>query len=178
LYVRMVGEAVADFRGDVSTEPAEVKLDLPIDAHLPHDYIPGERLRMEAYRKLAGVSVESDVDAVAEELADRYGDPPLAVANLLAVARFRAHARAHGVTDVSIQGRSIRFAPVSLRESQELRLQRLYKKSLYKNAVSTISVPMPLTGGMGSAPLRDVALLDWCWRLLNEVLGDPVAAPA
>ncbi len=176
LYVRMVGEAVSDFRGELSTEPAEVKLDLPVDAHLPHDYIPGERLRMEAYRKLAGVTVESDVDTVAEELADRYGDPPLPVRNLLAVARFRAHARAHGITEISLQGRSIRFAPVTLRESQELRMQRLYPKSLYKNQVSTISVPRPLTGGMGSEPLRDVALLDWCRGLLDEVLGAPVAA--
>jgi transcription-repair coupling factor (superfamily II helicase) len=176
LYVRMVGEAVSDFRGELPTEPAEVKLDLPVDAHLPHDYIPGERLRMEAYRKLAGVTVESDVDTVAEELADRYGDPPLPVRNLLAVARFRAHARAHGITEISLQGRSIRFAPVTLRESQELRMQRLYPKSLYKTQVSTISVPRPLTGGMGSEPLRDVALLDWCRSLLDEVLGAPVAA--
>ncbi|HEX3815039.1 MAG TPA: transcription-repair coupling factor [Mycobacteriales bacterium] len=176
LYVRMVGEAVADFRGDVDVEPAEVKLDLPIDAHLPHDYIPGERLRMEAYRKLASVAVEADVDTVAEELDDRYGTPTLPVSNLLAVARFRAHARAHGITEISMQGRSIRFAPMQLRESQELRLQRLYPKSLYKNTVSTVSVPRPLTGGMGSEPVRDVALLDWCRTLLDDVLGAPVAA--
>jgi transcription-repair coupling factor (superfamily II helicase) len=171
LYVRMVGEAVADFRGEKDVEPAEVKLDLPIDAHLPHNYIPGERLRMEAYRKLASVVSESDVDPVTEELTDRYGDPPTPVQNLLAVARFRAHARAHGITEISLQGRSIRFAPVSLRDSQELRMQRLYPKSLYKNTVSTVSVPRPLTGGMGSEPVRDVPLLDWCRTLLDDVLG-------
>ena len=53
LYIRLVGEAVADFRGDAEAPPAEVKIELPVDAHLPHDYVPGERLRLEAYKKLA-----------------------------------------------------------------------------------------------------------------------------
>ena len=43
LYVRLVGEAVADFRGEGETAPAEIKIELPVDAHLPHDYVPGER---------------------------------------------------------------------------------------------------------------------------------------
>ena len=55
LYVRLVGEAVAEFRGDGEAEPSEVKIELPVDAHLPHDYVPGERLRLEAYRKIAEV---------------------------------------------------------------------------------------------------------------------------
>src|SRR6185295_14365541 len=55
LYVRMVGEAVAQFKGErTDEEEAEVKVDLPIDAHLPLDYIGVERLRLEMYRKIAG----------------------------------------------------------------------------------------------------------------------------
>ena len=55
LYIRMVGEAVADYRaavdGGVEEEPPlEVKIELPVDAHVPHDYAPGERLRLQAYR--------------------------------------------------------------------------------------------------------------------------------
>src|SRR5207244_3761122 len=53
LYVRLVGEAVAEFKGERSAEVPEVKVELSIDAHLPHDYVPGERLRLEAYRKIA-----------------------------------------------------------------------------------------------------------------------------
>src|SRR4029079_18075628 len=44
LYVRLVREAVADLTGESVQELGEVKLELPIDAHLPHDYLPGERL--------------------------------------------------------------------------------------------------------------------------------------
>jgi transcription-repair coupling factor (superfamily II helicase) len=47
LYVRLVGEAVAEFRGEGEAEPVEIRIELPVDAHLPHDYVPGERLRLE-----------------------------------------------------------------------------------------------------------------------------------
>ena len=55
LYIRLVGEAVADFRGEAPEELPEVKVELPIDANLPRDYITGERLRLEAYRRIAEV---------------------------------------------------------------------------------------------------------------------------
>ena len=68
---------------------AEVRVDLPVDAHIPHDYVDGERLRLEVYRKIAEAADGAALDAVVEELADRYGEPPQPVRNLLAVAAFR-----------------------------------------------------------------------------------------
>jgi transcription-repair coupling factor (superfamily II helicase) len=182
LYVRLVGEAVAEFRGEKQPdgEIADVKIDLPVDAHLPHDYIPGERLRLEAYRALASATDNVAVDAARAELLDRYGPMPTPVENLVAVARFRALARRYGVAEVSLQGSVVRFTPVVLRESQELRLHRLYPRSVYKNAVRMISVPRPVAqpGESASArgPLRDVALLDWCRGVLEGVLDPPMAA--
>ena len=55
LYVRLVGEAVHEFKGDAEPELQEVRIELPVDAHLPHDYIPSERLRLEMYKRLAEV---------------------------------------------------------------------------------------------------------------------------
>ncbi len=176
LYVRLVGEAVAEFRGDggAGDEPSEIKVDLPVNAHLPHDYIPGERLRLEAYRALASAHDDAAVDAVRAELADRFGPFPIPVQNLLAVARFRALARSYGVTEVSLQGSVVRFSPVLLRESQELRMHRLYPRSVYKTAVDTISLPRP---GKPGQPVRDGELLDWCREVLGTVVG-PAAAVA
>jgi transcription-repair coupling factor (superfamily II helicase) len=174
LYVRLVGEAVADFKGEAVQELGEVKVELPVDAHLPHDYIPGERLRLEAYRKLASVANEDELAAVVAELDDRYGDAPEPVANLVEVARFRLGARSAGLTDVATAGRNIRFGPVDLRESQQMRLQRLYPGSLVKTAVRTILVPAPLTAPVGGKPLRDVELLHWCRNLIDAVLLDGV----
>jgi transcription-repair coupling factor (superfamily II helicase) len=73
---------------------------------------------------------------------------------------------------VSAQGNHVRFAPLELRESQVLRLQRLYPRSLVKPAVRTVLVPRPTTARIGGTPLRDVALLDWARELLQAVVAE------
>ncbi len=175
LYVRMVGEAVTAFKGGVEEPPAEIKVDLPVNAHLPHDYISVERLRLEMYRKIAEVRDEAGLAEVRAEMTDRYGEPPEPVLNLLRVARFRLLARQHGITEVALQGRHIRFSPMPLPESKQLRLKRLYPDAVYKQAVETVSVPRPATRRVGGEPLRDVALLDWCTELITNVLQTPMA---
>ncbi len=172
LYVRLVGEAVAEYRGEGTTEEAEVKVELPIDAHLPHDYVDSQRLRLEMYQRLAAVRDLNEVDQVAEELIDRYGPPPPPVGNLLEVARFRLHAKKAGLTDVTLQGNQVRFAPVELRESQQLRLARLYPRTIVKAPIRTILVPRPATAPIGGQPLRDVDLLQWARDLIDAVLTD------
>ncbi|WP_240138340.1 transcription-repair coupling factor [Streptomyces sp. MUM 178J] len=179
LYVRMVGEAVADYRaslegvdgGGAEEPPLEVKIELPVDAHVPHDYAPGERLRLQAYRAIASANSEEDVKAVREELADRYGKLPEPVENLLLVAGLRMLARACGVTEIVLQGSNIRFAPVDLRESQELRLKRLYPRTVIKPAVHQVLVPRPTTGKIGGKPVVGRELLAWTGEFLTTILG-------
>ena len=184
LYVRLVGEAVTAFRkhagadgAEVEEELADVRVDLPVDAHLPHDYVPGERLRLEAYRKIAQAADAEGLAAVREELVDRYGNPPKPVEHLLAVATFRQACRKHGVTEVATQGSMIRFTPLPLRDSQLVRLKRLYPKALFKAVTNTVSVPRPTEGPaggrIGAPPLRDRALLDWCTHLLDSLVVTP-----
>ncbi|UNS97432.1 transcription-repair coupling factor [Streptomyces tubbatahanensis] len=179
LYVRMVGEAVADYRaalesgeaGPVEETPPEVKIELPVDAHVPHDYAPGERLRLQAYRALASATTEEDIASVREELADRYGPLPEPVENLLLVAGLRMLARTVGVTDITLQGNNIRFSPVELRESQELRLKRVYPGSVIKSATHQVLVPRPKPGGIGGKPLTGRDLLAWVGEFLTTVPG-------
>ena len=172
LYVRLVGEAVHEFRGDQEPELNEVRIELPVDAHLPHDYIPSERLRLEMYKRLAEVRSDDDVDLLLEELKDRYGEPPVEVASLLLVARFRARARQAGVGEVTIAGKNVRFAPVTLPDSRVVRLQRLYPKSIVKAPVSTILVPRPHHGGVMGKPLDGIGLLQWAHGVIDDVV-DP-----
>ncbi len=176
LYVRMVGEAVADFRGEKETGPKEVKIDLPVDAHLPHEYVPGERLRLEAYKKLATVEQESGLSEIEAELQDRYGTPPEPVRNLFEVARLRIVARQGGVADITAQGRYIRFGPLELRESQSLRLQRLFPGTLVKPGHAL--VPTPKTAPVAGQPLRDLEVLRWAAALVTAVLLDDISAAA
>ncbi|MGI8330602.1 transcription-repair coupling factor [Actinomadura scrupuli] len=175
LYVRMVGEAVRELRDEAPAETADVKVELPIDAHIPHEYVPGERLRLEAYRRIAAIQGTDEIPAVHEELKDRFGPLPVAVLNLLEVARFRAKARAAGLTEVTLQGNHVRLAPVELPESRQIRLQRLYPKSLLKPAARTLLVPTPKTAPLGGRPLRDQELLKWATDLVEALFLEPAA---
>jgi len=177
LYVRLVGEAVSEFKGDGPPEQIETKIELPIDAHLPHDYIQSERLRLEMYKRLAEVRTDEDVDQIHEELVDRYGEPSPQVASLLEVARLRARARRATLTDVTLQGRYVRFAPVQLPDSTRVRLDRIYPKSIVKEAVRTMLVPRPTSKVVGGPPIRDEAILAWA-RTVIDIVIDPAGAGA
>ena len=173
LYIRLVGEAVADFRGeDVEPEP-ETKIELPVDAHLPNDYVESERLRLEMYKRLAAVTSHADLAAVRDELVDRYGEPPAPVEALLAVARFRIEARDRGIHEVVAQGTMIRFAPADLADSAQLRLSRLYPGSQVRKASGFILVPRPTTRPIGGQPITDAALLQWASKVLADVFPTP-----
>ncbi|RYB92597.1 transcription-repair coupling factor [Nocardioides glacieisoli] len=177
LYVRLVGEAVAEFKGGNEEELAEVRIELPVDAHLPHDYIPSERLRLEIYKRLAEVRSEADVDEVRAELVDRYGEPPEVVRSLLFVALFRARCRQVGVKEVTVAGKYVRFAPVDLPDSRVVRLQRLHPRSVVKAPVRTILVPRPQGTGFPVRPVAGVALLEWARGVIDDIVAQP-APPA
>ncbi|MDQ6753715.1 MAG: transcription-repair coupling factor, partial [Actinomycetota bacterium] len=172
LYIRLVGEAVADYRGEAEERPAEMKIELPVNAHLPHDYVPGERLRLEAYRKLAAALTEEAIGEVLAELVDRYGDLPEAALNLIAVARFRVAARAAGLTDVALQGNFVKFAPAQLPESKVMRLQRMYPGSMVKTALDAVMIPKPKTARIGGRDLADGEVLEWGQHVLGAIFAD------
>lgn len=166
LYVRLVGEAVAEFRGDGEPE-REVKIELPIEAHLPLTYVPSERLRLQMYKRLADVRALADVEEIREELVDRYGEPPEVVDTLLDVARLRVKVRDAGLTEVTSAGSQVRFGELTLPESSQLRLRRLYPKSLYKEAARIALVPRPREPGIGGQPLVGRPLMDWVAQVVD-----------
>ncbi|HEY7044250.1 MAG TPA: TRCF domain-containing protein, partial [Nocardioidaceae bacterium] len=176
LYVRLVGEAVSEYRGDGPVEEPEVRIELPVDAHLPHEYVPSERLRLEMYKRLAEVRTSLQVDEIRAELIDRYGSLPDPVENLLAVAMLRVKARQAGMSDINVQGRYVRFSPVDLPDSARVRIDRIYPKTVVKSALHSMLVPRPTAGANGGQPLRDVAVLHWASRVIEDAV--PAARPA
>ncbi len=167
LYLRLVGEAVEEFRGDAPEPEPEMRIELPVEAHLPTGYVESERLRLEMYKRLAQVRTEADLAAVSAELADRYGAPPEPVQALLDVARFRLLCRSAGVHEVVAQGKYVRFAPARLPESRRLRLGRVYPGSVVKD--SHILVPTPMTDTMPRRPLSGAEVLDWATAVVTAV---------
>ncbi len=113
LYVEMVSEAVAELKGEEVREPAEVKLDIPIVANLPPEYVNGEEQRLEAYRRLAAVTTQAEVDDIRAEWLDRYGPLPPPAEALLAVAGLRAQCVRTGVKEVTVARGTARVSPSS-----------------------------------------------------------------
>ncbi|MDR0365948.1 MAG: transcription-repair coupling factor, partial [Bifidobacteriaceae bacterium] len=172
LYMRMIGEAVAEAKGEAAATPAEIQIELPVDAHIPVGYVEGERLRLEAYAKIANAASEKDLAAVEDELTDRYGPIPPEVAALFQLAKLRLVARQAELTAVVAQGRFISLSPVQLPESRQLWLQRVHAGSIIKPATRRILVPVPHQGRyLGQEQMRGTELVDWTKDLLRGLFG-------
>jgi transcription-repair coupling factor (superfamily II helicase) len=165
LYCQMVNEVVAELKGEEAREPAEIKLDLPLDASLPKAYVPKEELRLEAYRRLAAVTTEAEVVDIRAEWEDRYGPVPEEAAALLDVARLRAESARLDLREVNVVRTTgfgaptwtARLSPAKLKVSEEIRLKRLVPKAVYKPDLAQLVVPVK--GGRGVA-LELVDLLE------------------
>lgn len=183
LYLRMIGEAVSTFRGEEVESGQELRLELPLDARIPEDYIDSERLRLEAYQKLSAASAatakDDAIDLVIEELTDRYGALPSEAEGLIAVARLRRRAARAGLTDVVTMGSNLRIAPARLEDSIKVRMQRLYPKAKLVGGGEALVVPMPTVPaalGVGVEPLAGAALLEWVAQLFTALFPEPAKA--
>ena len=174
LYMRMVGEAVEDFKtGFVDANPRvkECKVELPITAHLPVEYLPSERLRLDLYRRMADAAQASDLDAIVEELVDRFGQLPEPANTLIDVARLRVRAKELGLSEVVLQGKFLKLAPVTLPESLQLRLTRMYPGSLIKSATQSILVARSAAPNwQADGDVVDTSILPWTMEVLNAIL--------
>jgi len=174
LYVQMVSEAVAELKGEEIRPPAEIKLDLPVTANLPAEYVAREDLRLEAYRRLATVTTHQEVDDIRAEWLDRYGPLPAPAEALLTIGHLRAECARTGVREVTVVTNTsglgsaaftARLAPLALRASQRVRLSRLWPKGIYKEDTSQLVLPLP----RGADPAQELV------ELLRQLV--PVSDP-
>ena len=89
LYTRLLQRAVSEMKALRDGTPAPsmpltgVNIDLPLQAHVPTDYVTNEGLRLQLYRRMGNITTAEEIDLLAQELADRFGSPPKAVENLM-----------------------------------------------------------------------------------------------
>jgi transcription-repair coupling factor (superfamily II helicase) len=175
LYMRMVGEAMAEFKSGYIDEAPRIKdckVELPITAHLPVEYVSSERLRLDIYRRMADAHEDVVLAAVREELIDRFGPLPVAAQSLLSVAQLRVLAKSYGLTEVVLQGKFLRLTPIQLPESAQLRLQRIYPGSLVKTATSTVLVARNATPNwIGSEEIGDTSVLPWAMEVIHTIVA-------
>jgi len=113
LYCQLLAQAVQELKGEDVTEDILPSVDLPVAAHIPAEYIPGEAERIYFYKRMSGVRSLSDIETLQAELEDRFGDPPRPVWDALGVLRLRLRCKEIGIASVRSENLavSIRFAP-------------------------------------------------------------------
>lgn len=171
LYVQMVNEAIDQLSGREPDQPVDVVIELPFDAFLPGDYVERDDLRLDAYRRLAAVTTQGDVDDIAGEWSDRYGAIPAEATALLEVARVRAEAVRTGVRKVTAikvptingGGYMAHISPIELTQSKQIRLGRLFKGAVWREQDRELR--LPVDPGVGSA------------AQIVDALGQLVASP-
>jgi transcription-repair coupling factor (superfamily II helicase) len=89
MYCQLLENAVRQLKHQPPKAAIEVNVDLPWPAYLPRDYVPGQKLRIEVYRRLARLRERTKLADFRAELADRYGPPPDAVEWLLRATEVR-----------------------------------------------------------------------------------------
>ena len=147
LYLRMIGEAVSTFKGETTQGPTELVLELPVEAHIPEEYVESERLRLEAYQKFSAAShpqaPEDHVALVLEELTDRYGEPPELVQRLAQISALRRRAARLGLSKVVAAGPNLRIEPVTLEGSRKMRMNRMYPGARLMDEGRVLTIPLP-----------------------------------
>jgi len=144
LYVGMLDEAVAALAGDSAEEaPEPVRVDLPVDAFVPGDYVPYEAAKIEIHRRVAGAKEIADLIVLREELEDRFGPVPDPLDNLIKLQDARIKLGRAGVRTVDFAGGKLAVSPVELDSSQVSVLRERVPEAIYESGRSTVRVRVP-----------------------------------
>jgi transcription-repair coupling factor (superfamily II helicase) len=144
-YARLLAESVAELKGQPLAEEREIRIELPVRAFLPVDYLGQESLRLELYRRIASAERDDELEAIVAEAADRFGPLPGEAETLVAVARLRIACRRLGVEEVSTFRGQVRLRPVAVPEGTALP-----EGATYHSATRTLNLaPEPRDLGPG-----------------------------
>jgi transcription-repair coupling factor (superfamily II helicase) len=148
LYMQMIDEAVraAEPEAEGEEPPEPVRLDVNVDAYIPADYVPYEQAKIEIHRRIAAAVEISELEELREELADRFGDPPAPVENLLALQRARIKFGQAGAQTVSFRGERLAVVPIELDSRRARRLREELPGASYESGRSQVSLRVPRDG--------------------------------
>jgi transcription-repair coupling factor (superfamily II helicase) len=162
LYVKMMSSAVDEAKGLGWTEDGEVRIDLPLGAYIPKEYVADENLRLEAYRRVASARAPEELEEVRAELVDRYGSPmPEPVEALFEVADLRRLMMSAGIIEAATVAKHLRIRPIELEDSRVVRLQRILPKAEWRPSTQTLLVP--------ESDLPQTGVIKWVADLLEQL---------
>jgi len=140
LYAQMLREAVSEARGEPEIANPEVRVDVPVKAFLPEEYVKAADERVKFYRRFAAAGATEAVDAIVADLVERHGALPEVASNLAGVARARALAGALGITNVAVVRNRVVVQPISLDAGQRGSLASL--GAIYLERERKLQVPL------------------------------------
>ena len=152
-------------------ERAEVRVELPVDAHMPHDYVPERAAAAGGVPPARRERGRRPADRRGPRGADRPVRPLPPPVETCSRSRGCRVARPQRRADRRRRCRAtdIRFAPVELPDSRQVRLQRLYPGTLREARVRTMLVPRAEDGPVGGQPVVASSLLAWCGELVEAM---------
>ncbi|MGN0631321.1 MAG: TRCF domain-containing protein, partial [Ruminococcus sp.] len=155
MYLKLLGEAVAEERGEKPEKIAECVVDVQINAHIPEEYIESLSQRLSMYRKIAAVETQDGKLDLLDELIDRYGDPPAEITGLIDVSLLRNRAAALGITEINQRGEKMYFYVTSPTQEQVTRLAEQFRGKIIFN-----SLKKPYIGVTIPQNMKPVALME------------------
>jgi transcription-repair coupling factor (superfamily II helicase) len=144
LYVSMLDEAVAALAGTSADEaPEPVRIDVPVDAYVPGDYVPYEAAKIEIHRRVSGAREIADLIVLREELEDRFGPVPEPLENLIKLQDARIKLGRAGATAVGFSQGRLRVSPIELDSRGAKALRTELPETIYESGRSTVAVRVP-----------------------------------
>jgi transcription-repair coupling factor (superfamily II helicase) len=161
MYLQLLEESVALAKGETPerTDERPVIVELQLDAYLPPGYVMDEIERVDLYRRASGASSLVEVDDLAEELTDRFGELPEPARNLLGLSRVKILAREIGASSVTYQSGTLAIVGVIADPAAQMYLQE-QTGGVVGGRVGRVTV-------RGSS-LDALALAETALRALNE----------
>jgi transcription-repair coupling factor (superfamily II helicase) len=165
MYSQLLKEEIGQLTGEPVEEEVDIKVELPVDAHLPHDYVEDAAQRLELYKRISAVRDAGGVKDVRAELVDRFGPLPEPAERLVTIAALKAALRRWGITEVVITPKDqLRISPVTeLKDSQQVRLHRRHPDYRRKGEVLFVPLPRP----------RPDDLVAWTAGVVRDLFAAP-----
>ena len=165
-YTQLLKEELARLGGEPLPVETDIRVELPVDAHLPEDYVADSDTRLDLYRRLAAVRDAEGLRALEAELVDRFGPLPEPARRLTALAALKVLLGRWAIEEVVVaRGDRLRVLPVDLGEAAQVRLQRLHPGAEHRPASRLLTVPLPRP--------RPDDLIAWVTSTLGELLAPP-----
>jgi transcription-repair coupling factor (superfamily II helicase) len=129
MYLRLLDEAIAELSGEKEDQPEEINLELEYSGYIPDGYISEPMVKMEVYKKIAGISRQEELDGLYGDLVDRFGPLPDEVHSLFSLAEIRILCRDLGISSLKERRGEVEIEFSRVANISVDRLLRLMKES-------------------------------------------------